>query len=822
MRKIILVFLLLAFLPLAASAKSVVYVSSQVAATERCYDLTGEDSIFCKELENLGYSVIVKNENAVVTNAWNSIANTADLIFLGDVSEPMTNISAESLGGKFCKFVFYANDAKSVRRGKPIFSAFGNSFVNVTSYSYGCGAQEMFPPETKTVCGGGTCSQALVYPINNNLCEKHIFKKQKDGYITSGIPSVVSIYTGDATAKITNKSQTFPTTLQADVWLADECQPSGGSQLDYFIYPTILTTNKGVFWGPDTPSKFTNTTWKIFDRAILFVLNDSSLNASFFTIPETPSSGEKFFIIADVKDRTRTSENATSYIWVGDAKIALNYDNVSAKWIGRDASSSKTLTSQFYAISGDGLKEMNISKEISAGVIKVNILSPLVNQNKTLIRAEISNSGAAVQVVYKIWNLNYSLVSSGGLSLKEGIYQANASVGETNYILEIDARDSSGKVGGAYREVSESRKLEPNQDFILTPNEIYSSHSAGKTITQKFILKAVSSDIKNLRILKSGPIANDISVDMSNASFSINAGNETFFSVSINANNYQTGTYRGKFVVDAENLNYEIPIEIIIDPLVKGSDWLGANPKSWRASIPKGNLQTKTFNLVSLGIYHAGDIKFEATGDFKNLLKVPDISFIKAHSEVPVELTLDTTKLSEGSHKGDIQISSSIGNEIISVDINIVGDFSNQIEELKTNISSLESKIAAFNSTGADLVKANAALEEARQAIELVENKWKNQDYEGAKASIPAAQAKLAALEKEVSEIREPFPIIYVVVLIILIIIVFIVLKFRNKIGEIFKKKKKPEIPPEEGGESESDTYKPPPSGDSGYRPEYY
>ncbi len=335
-------------------------------------------------------------------------------------------------------------------------------------------------------------------------------------------------------------------------------------------------------------------------------------------------------------------------------------------------------------------------------------------------------------------------------------------------------------------------------------------------------MKAVSSDIKNLRILKSGPIANDISVDMSNASFSINAGNETFFSVSINANNYQTGTYRGKFVVDAENLNYEIPIEIIIDPLVKGSDWLGANPKSWRASIPKGNLQTKTFNLVSLGIYHAGDIKFEATGDFKNLLKVPDISFIKAHSEVPVELTLDTTKLSEGSHKGDIQISSSIGNEIISVDINIVGDFSNQIEELKTNISSLESKIAAFNSTGADLVKANAALEEARQAIELVENKWKNQDYEGAKASIPAAQAKLAALEKEVSEIREPFPIIYVVVLIILIIIVFIVLKFRNKIGEIFKKKKKPEIPPEEGGESESDTYKPPPSGDSGYRPEYY
>src|SRR3989338_8746356 len=822
MRKIILVFLLLAFLPLAASAKSVVYVSSQVAATERCSDLTGEDSLFCNELENLGYSVIVKNENAVVTNAWNTIANAADLIFLGDVSEPMTNISAEGLGGKFCKFVFYVNDAKSVRRMKPIFSAFGNSFVNASSNSYGCGAQEMFPPETKTLCGGGTCSEALVYPINNNLCDKHIFKKQKDGYITSGIPSVVGIYTGDATSKITNKSQTFPTTLQADVWLADECQPSGGSQLDYFVYPTILTTNKGVFWCPDTPSKFTNTTWKIFDRAILFVLNDSSLNASFFTIPETPSSGEKFFIIADVKDRTKTLENATSYIWIGDAKIALNYDNVSTKRIGKDASSSKTLYSQFYAVSGDGLKEMNISKEIPAGVIKVNILSPLTSQNKTVIRAEISNSGAAVQVIYKIWNLNYSLVSSGGLSLKEGIYQTNASIGEANYILEIGTKDSSGKVGGAYREVTESRKLEPNQDFVLTPNEIYLSYSTGKTITQNFILKALSSDIKNLRILKSGHKANDISVDTSNTSFSINTDNETSFSVSINAKNYQAGTYRAKLAVDAENLNYEIPIEIIIDPLVKGSDWLGANPKSWRASIPKGNLQTKTFNLVSLGIYHASDIKFEATGDFKDLLKAPDISFIKAHSEIPVELTLDTAKLSEGQHKGDVKIFSSIGNEIISVDINIVGDFSNQIEELKTNISSLEARIGEFNSTGADLTKANAAFEEARQAIELVENKWNDQDYEGAKASIPAAKAKLAALEKEVFEIREPFPIIYIVVLVIFIIVAFVVYKFRDKIGEIFKKKKKPEIPPEEGGESESDTYKPHASGDSGYRPEYY
>ncbi len=815
MKMFALALLALILIASAAEAKTIVYVTGQTPQTEKCSDLKGDDLLFCSELEKLGYTVVAKNENAVITNAWKDIAEKSDLIFLGGTSEAVAN-TTNLQQNFFCRNVIYSeySDLKITKRTTPVFTTGINSYRNFSEKILGCGAEIFLKLKDAQCQPGGACITAS-YSTDQNICKKHIFKKQKEGYVTGGLADVVPVYAAEVDAKISGKI--VNASLEPEIWLADECTPTGKAT-DYFVYPAVFTTNRGVFWGPDNSSKFTNTTWKIFDRAVLYTLGDRALNASFFTIPESPSARGKFLILADVRDNNKKEINATASIWIGSAKYSFSYSNVSNLWEVRDSSVEKTEATSFFALSANGLKESNISGEIKAGEIKANILSQLSAGKNTTIRASLENAGSAAQVKYKIWSRNFSSLGSGEMRLSGGVYAAEISIGETNYILEVDAQDS-GKSGGAYKEIFPFEKFEYGKDFVVNPPELYLSYPEGKNFLQKFSVKSLGANITGFRISKIGDISDSISFDLSNTSSSIRENQETYFYANFSLKGLAAKTYTGKIVLDADRLNHEIPFEIIIDPLIRTSDWFSVNPKTWNAQIPKGNEQAKNFSLISLGPYHASEIRFEGTGEFKNILSASEVPFVRAEREASVALKIDASKLSEGSHSGEILIFSTTGNDSISVNINIVGDFLSQIDGLEANISSLEARIGNFNSTGADTTAALAALEQAKASAQSVREKWNAQDYDGAKSLIPLAQQKISLLEKEVSEIKPPLPIFWIALAAIVIILALLIFKFRGKIQELFKKKKVeiPEEQPEEGGGVYA-----PKEGDEGYRPEYY
>ncbi len=801
-RALLLVALLLMFFPAAALAKTIIFVTSQTAKTESCPDLSGDDRLYCDEIKKLGHTLIVKNELAVSTNTWNSDASSADMIFLGNVSRQMINLTESARD--FCNYVYYSVSGGLSARNIPVISTSINNYKNSPAGILGCGASRII----------STSPQGSNPVPDINACDDGSFSKETEGYLTRGYAGVVPVYTKSSSALIADTA--ISSAPASTIWLSEECVPRGRPSSSYASYPSVFSLGGTMFFGPSSPQTFTQDMWKIFRRSVLLMLNDYSMNFTHFTIPNYPTADGKILVYAATQPPTK---NASLIISAGDFSSNLTYSNRTGFFESGEFSLGESESFFISAETKDGLRIANTTATVGLGKIRASQISAIRKDSETIsVRTLVENPSDITEAKYKIWAQNLTQLASGGLIFSGGVFQSEANVSEGNITIEVDFSNRFGDVGGAYKFLAVQGKPVAGKDYLISPNEWLLSYADPKTVSQNFTISALGQNITGIRISKSGNASDALAIDSSRALSDVRKGNSTAFSASIDLSKISGRAY-AKILVYSNEFNAEIPIDAFVDKAtLEGSKWISVNPKTWTAIIPEGNLQAKNFTLTSLGPYHASEITFSATDSFEGLLKAEAASFLMAGQDSPALLTLNTKSLAPGKYSGKINLRSSIGSDSIDVSIEIVKDFSSEISELKENITSEEILIQNLKSRGADVSAAEQKLSEAKAAIELVESKWAAQDYDAAKSALAGAKQKANSLTAEAAEIKEPLPVIPIAAGIILLLIIVLLFIFRKKIFEKFKKKKPDE---EEVPETEEERYTPP-KDEGGYRTEYY
>lgn len=799
MRKLFLLFVIFILMAPAVLAKTIVYVSSQESPLEECSDLIGDDRLFCNELKKLG-TVIVKNEYAILTNSWDYQVSSADMIFLGNVGKLMVNKSEAA--DSFCANVLNTAGTDSPARNIPIFSIGNNNYKNSTSI-IGCGV-------SAAISNLPQASQQSAF-LDDNICASGTFKKRADGYVTKDTPNIIPVYSAASPSYIAGK--VFDASANTTIWASDECTPRGRPQTSYGVYPAVFTIGNTMFFGPSSPQKFTATMWKFFDRSALYMMNDYTLNFSQITIPEYFSSNGKIMVFGSTSHK-----NITARVFGDGISKNLTYSNKTKLYESGEFSLGDANSITIYASTLDNLRFTNIAQNFGSEALKINSIKAERTSNDSVkIQADIESPEEITSVKYKVWSQGIELLNEGELFFKDGVFQFDTGISDGNVIIEVDAEDAFAKRGGLYKAFSLGAKPVAGKDFLATPNEWLLSYLNPKIISQTFTLKAATTDLTGIKISAVGDAAAAITIDSGSMNSNLARGNSTNFTATIDLSKISLKKL-GKIVATANELTLEIPVEAIVDPAIDGSKQISINPKKWEGIIPEGSDQSKIFNITAVGPYHANEVGFEATGSFAGLLSFEKISLIKSGFDASEKLTLNTKSLKAGKYAGKINLFSSIGNDSIDVNIEVVQDFSKEISNLQDSLQQAESAIITFKGKGADVSVAEQKLQEAKDSLETFQQKWDAQDYNGAKAALVSAAQKANDAKAASAEIKEPFPILLVAGAAILLIIIILLFAFRGKIMGIFNKKKsKPE-----DQAPEEEKYTPPEEQGSGYRTEYY
>ncbi len=807
-----LLFAALAFLlifPALAAAKTVFFVTSYQSPTEDCSDMPAlsADRLMCSEIQKIGYSVIVKNENAVVTNSWDAEVSAADLIFLGTVSPKLSNTSDPSRAAQtFCNYIFNSDPSGSVPRNIQVFSALSNNYVNRTAGTWGCGAVRL----AELLPHGADGKDAA---LDDNICDTGTFKKQADGYVSRDLPRIVSVYTKTAGTYVTSP---IVSNDNATVWIVDECTPRGRAPSAFYgNYPVVLSAENFMFFGPNYPQLFTATMWKLFDRAVVYMMNDYLFEFSYVQIPEYPTSNNSISLYISAP------KNSTVKVSYGAQTKILKYNNVSGFYETGDFSFGSAANYTLFVETADKLRSATNSIPVSAGSVQINSLNAVRKDSNTIaLRASVDDPAEIASAKYKVWNRSLAVVAEGELIYKEGSFQADAAVSDGEIIFEADMTDIGGRKGGAYKEFSLGAKPMLGRDFTISPNEIFLSYPEARTFPINFTLDALRLNITNLKVSASG--LGGITIDSTGLGTTLKQGSSGKFSALVNLAGV-SGKSSGKIIVSSNDFIAEVPIEAVVDTAILGSKWLSMNPKIWKVTVSEGGSVEKNFTLTSLGQYHANEISFEATGNFSGLLSYEKIPYIRAGRDAISKLSLDASSLSPGKYSGKINVYTSIGNDSAEVSIEVVHDYSSEIATLRENLTVAEGLLEYYGNRSVDISDAQKKIDEAKSVLQEAELKIASQDYGGAKLLLESAQTKVDSANLAAKSLKEPFPILLVAGGVLILIIIILLFIFRGKIKEIFEKlakKKKPA--PEEEPPPEEERYQPPEEQGSGYKTEYY
>ena len=817
---LLLAAILLLFLPSVAAAKTIVYITSQSVAIEDCSELQGDDKLFCSQMKTIGYNVIVKNENSVLTNAWDSDVSTADMIFIGNVSGRLADwndAQNKQLALTFCNNIFYYQPNSVSPRNIPVFSTQINNYKNSissggsTTGTVGCGAFWLSKLFTQL---------DLNTTPDDNVCETGTLKKQLDGYITSGVAKIIPAYT--KTTSVNIGSAGIESLSGAKTWIIDECVPrKKDTSTWYGQYPALFSADKFLFFGLGSPQSFSETGWRLFGRSVLYMLNDYAFDVSYFTIPEYPTSDNKVSVYVSAPKDSKA--NLTVESSVKSAK----YNNKTGFHEFGEISLGDSDRFSIYAESGDGLRFSNQTAIIGHSSLDIESGYAIRKTNTTItIKASVSNPAIITSSRYKVWSKNFTLLSEGQLYLRDGIFQNDANVSENNVTLETDFVDSNNRIGGYYRSLSISYLPPPapplifGKDFSISPNEVFLSYSYPKNVSYNFNISAITANITKINFYATGSLSNAVIFDTTGTATDLKKGNTTKFKVIFDLSKL-SGRYYEKIVINATEFSYEVPVDLTINKSIEGSKWFSINPKTWDATIPEGNIQTKNFTFSSLGPYHINEIRLEGAGNFSGLLTYENISDIRAGRDGYAKITLNTKNLKSGKYSGKIIAFSSIGNDSINVNLEVLRDFSAEIAKIRENISETEKIIESFSKKGSDVSDANQKLSAARSALQNIDSFWAAQEYIKAKLALESATEKADIASVAAHSLKEPFPTFLAAGIIIVLIILILLFIFRGKIMEKLKKKK-PQIPEEEQPPEEEKYQPPEEQGQGGYRTEYY
>ncbi|MBU5558020.1 MAG: hypothetical protein QW751_02580 [Candidatus Aenigmatarchaeota archaeon] len=448
---IFLSFLLI--MPLAA-AKNVVFITGDDTCHRgTCSCLSSEPQAFCNRLKTtLGYNVTIIGESYVIANdslEWQPWVNNADLIFLGDTSTRTANTSSSDRN-RFC------GNISLVTSNRKVFA----TFINVQN----------FPTEGLVGCAFSTQLAMVEWPqATNNTCMATVtpsnFRKLKDGYVTSGMPSEPVLYTDPY--YVSMHGPPSPSTPVG--WIGLACpNPTG-------VFSVVNTSAKGAFWGLLTPSVFTSDAWALFDRTVWDILGETGWTVMPYVIPSIATANQSVLLVAKVTERGQpiSSGNVVNFTLNG-INGTLFYDNgywlnssTAVPYIGSYNLNVKGWDA--YMLRGSG------NKSFSAGNMTVTIISGdyVQGENYTIV-ANVSY-GTVFQpanVYFSIWNTSdwTKIIDNQPMSRSDSYYTAAILGTETSQwrgtlLLEVTAFNTSLPEfykGGNYKYIMAASALVAN------------------------------------------------------------------------------------------------------------------------------------------------------------------------------------------------------------------------------------------------------------------------------------------------------------------------------------------------------------------------
>lgn len=726
-----------------ASAKSVLYISSAncVHSPLGCGCLGAEDKLFCEKIKELGYDVVIITEEDVryKNEIWKFDIKESNLIFLGSVSEDILNRS--KYRNDFCK-----NIDESKRK---LFASFLNTFksgdIQGCAFDWNCIGK---------------------IEDNNTKTSKDIWMTQTD-FITKNydLLNPYNAYSEETAIKVHNESGSI------------------GVHRGEGFYAALTACEQGIFWGLDKPSKFTNVSWDLFKRAVLYSMNDHLWNITMFTIPEYPNANQSFWVFAKVFDRGVEVKEGNIASAFGDIEKSMAWSNETGYWESR---SMEITGSGKLKIKTDG---GDLEKDIKHGALNIDIISGVYIPGQTYtIKANIADGTAA----YKIWDSDLEIRKQGELKAKDGVYTADVQLGSWGeLILEVDAV-SGERVGGSFKKISSTEAVKM-EEFIITPDKWKTSAKEPGAESKAFTIKAVGREIKNIEIEKSGLLTGNLLIDTSGMQASLSNSTETSFKVVLDYSKLEEGAYDGKITVKAEGLLFDIPIEL--NYWVISGDFLRSEPATWSETVSIGGSTEKTFSLINNAPFPTTNIKVNASDELKGFISVlekPD--FIDGDSSEEIKIKLDASGMEEKTYYGTINVESLYGSAEIAVRFEVMEDISDRFESIGSRLESWGYKISEAKAW-ANMGKQQSLLDKLNTSLTTASKLWNQKKYTEAKARLEEMQTDIDALEEMAADIPEkpPFSIVTVVIIVVVLIIVGVAGYFGFELWKREKERKKKE-----------------------------
>lgn len=701
----LLVFIIIAVLiavPTLASAKSVVYVSKQNCAGLNCTCLpsTSEDRAFCDRLARLGYDVSLDSEGDVKDNSvvWKADSVTADLIFLGDVSDSM--IDKNKNQSAFCGNV--------KNSGKKVFATFGSAYKNRSLE--GCA----FPLALAS------------YPADDNICPSTNVWVTEQNYITKGfaINDIKDVYLTSQPVKLNYGQSTA----------SAHCDPSAES-MPTSLYSVMLTSTRGTFWGLDRPSKFTDTGWLLFERAVLFTTGDNVWNVTYFTIPSTVSAGRAFMLFADVRSLAspiRSGEVNVSFSGVPLGKLA--YSNATGHWENRALSIATDGALAVTAEEGTG------TQQIKAGALDVRIISGSYLPGKPYsAKAQVYAAGlqSTANLNYRLLDGKLSTVSQGAMTYLGGTYYADYTPGNLgDLILEVTA-SSGAATGGAFKILREqnasiSYSVEP-KEWVIT---------ATKSGTGAMTFAISGGELTGLAAEKGGELADSMIVNVNTTG--VAAGTAAKITAKLDWTTLKEGEHTGEIFISSDQFSASIPIRFAYFKLT--GDWLEVEPKVITVAAPTGKTGSYKIKLFNTANIPTSGITVGASGRLNGLVSfAKEPYYINQSGAADITLVFDASKLDEGKYSGIITVNSSLGTADIDATLDVTPDVSDLLGTLETDwageLSRLTDGGASLSPTASQLSQSiNETVASAHAALESGDYNKANTLYQSALSSLDKLQ----------------------------------------------------------------------------------
>jgi hypothetical protein len=858
MKKLILLIVILLCIHL-AEAKTILYVTNSSTDTP-CSSLQKTDLLYCNRLLNLGYNVKVLDELHVKedSDTWSKYANDSDMIFLGSDSQNM--VDKTKFQNAFCGNLSIEN--------KPLFFTSVNTWISKPNIE-GCA----FHPSINLVS----------FNFSDNKCSTKTFKIAKTGFITEGFNNEenITIYPSANNVKIYN--------ISTEGWITAECVPIGGS---IEFYPLIFTNNKGVFWGLDDPSSFSNATWDIFDRTVLYMFNDTGWQIKAFTIPSIATVNQDILIFANVTQNNQLVKGIVNYtiesypgsmfyyngLWKSDIKLAQEkqYNIILAAY-------SKSLRGTFNLPVNVG----SLSVSITSGNFKPNL--------SYLISAQVQG---ATSGYYKIINsTTYDTISSGSLNCGDnncsGIVDKML---DTNSLLLEVTSSGNGKVGGSFKNITkEALSTDKNAykpgdmikiDFFTTEPVTQTSLTiirpdGTKEIPSPIPLDQISSNYwsKNYNLginSLNGTWVVDVKTAKGeyNKSIDIIAWNSFAY---LNKKNFDvfenliltvgiTEAYSSNLNVNitAETTNPDGNLISLGNSIISGNnnhDFSYIIPRGYPDGLSNVKITFKDSSNRSVALYLnfstnltllqpslfitpnvisettiAGKTivktitlentaKINATNVVVNVfgldIHVQNPSFIEARKTANATITINTYALPEGLNNGNIYFYSQVGDAVVSVSLDVIGDIASQASQKYSQLTSIENNLTYLEKMWVNTTDAMGLLSEVKNDLNESAREYRSENYAGAKAKFEEASDKFSQLETKVNNLHTKLPDYSFVIwdfaaAVILIIVITTIIKIKGRKKK--SKVKKKEVPKEESPKKE--VYFEPKGGE--YRTEYY